>query len=146
MSYRILILLILSFCLNACSIVAYSPVIMTAALGLNKEDLSNEEKYRPIISSAVRPNSPNTTLYLKKFSEGRYYLATNNSTYNRIICNLEDGHLIINEVFFDTINGGIFYAANVYCNQTQYQAPLNDWSDELLEFIPLATTEQNTGS
>ena len=133
-SFHLLIVILL---LSACSVLPYAPVVVTSSLGLHQTDLSEKHPYKKFIGRAIKlSESGDKTWQLKKFKDGRYYIALSNNSRN-YVCQLRDGTVVINKVFSDTINHGIFYDAHVTCLAKQYRAPLNHWVAEISEAAPL---------
>jgi hypothetical protein len=128
-----LILSLFAISLCGCSFLAYTPIIATSSFGLNKTDLSGKREFKDLTN---RPFSlapvDGLSWQLKKFDGGRYYVERASSTsVKKVICELSEGKLIVDEIFDDSINGGIFYSANVSCGGNTYNAPLNHWSESL---------------
>ncbi|WP_290701924.1 hypothetical protein [Amphritea sp.] len=128
------------FFLCGCSVLAYTPVVATSGLGLNKTDLSESQEFQEFINQPFRLTTlGNTPWQLKKFGGGRYHIELAISLSKKeVICELGAKSIVIDKIFDDSINGGIFYSAKVTCNDHVYNAPLNRWSDRLrnsIEFI-----------
>jgi hypothetical protein len=124
------ILLLGTLLASGCSVIAYTPVVATASLGLNKTDLSHEPEYEGVVGRSFRLQPlDDRSWQLKKFDGGRYYIEQSFNPRDRIICDLEEGTVVINEIFSDSVNGGVFYAADASCDGTVFEAPLNRWSD-----------------
>jgi hypothetical protein len=61
---------------------------------------------------------------LEKFDGGRYHIERLvESSKKEVICDLRDGSVVITKIFHDSINGGVFYSANVTCNDQAFDAP-----------------------
>lgn len=134
------ILYLCVFLLCGCSIVAYAPVVATSGLGLNKTDLSESQEFQEFINRPFRLATLGETRWqLKKFGGGRYHIELVTSLSSKeVICELASESIVIDKIFDDSINGGIFYSAKVTCNDHFFNAPLNRWSDRLrnsIEFI-----------
>ncbi len=140
MKCKLLLVFISVVGLSGCSFLAYTPVVVSASLGLNKEDLSEKPEYKDVVG---RPFSlaplDDVPWLLKKFSGGRHHIERQSNIANKItVCDLTDARLVIDEIFFDSINGGVFYSAVVECAGKSYEAPLNHWSESIrvsMDFI-----------
>ena len=128
-----LILLLFAASLCGCSILAYTPVVAVSLLGLNKTDLSDNIEFKDLTN---RPFSlapiEGLSWQLKKIDGGRHHVErASNSSEKEVICELIAGKLVIDEIFDDSINGGVFYSATVNCSGQTYNTPLNRWSESL---------------
>ena len=126
-------IILLSWFIQACSVLVYTPVVVTAALGLNKTDLSEQPDYRALVGKSVRLETIEGLPWkLKKFENGRYYIERQvQHSMKRDICQLDVNTLIITEIFDDSVNGGRYFSATVFCHDKEFDAPLNHWSDEI---------------
>jgi hypothetical protein len=126
-----------AFFLYGCSVVAYTPVVVTSVLGINKTDLSEKQEFieftnRPFHLQRIDEKS----WQLKKFEGGRYHIELSvGFSKKEVICELNDETVVIDKIFDDSLNGGIFYTAKVNCNGHNYTAPLNNWSAQLRDSI-----------
>jgi hypothetical protein len=139
-----LILLLSAFSLYGCSVLAYTPVVATESLGLNQTDLSDSSEFKEYISRPfLLVPVEEVSWQLKKFDGGRYHIElAANLSKKEVICELIAGSVIIEKIFDDSMNGGLFYSAKISCNGHTYSAPLNHWSNPLrrsIKFIANST-------
>lgn len=144
MPYKKLIFILCALILCGCSVVAYTPVVATSALGLNKTDLSDSPEFRKYTKQPFQLEPLDEVSWqLKKFEGGRYYIGlASNPSEQEVICDLGAESVLIENIFDDSVNGGIFYSARVTCNKQVYNAPLNHWSDQFKNCIKFI--ENNT--
>ena len=140
MTLRNIVLCLSIVDLSGCSILAYTPVVTTSVLGINQTDLSNDPKYKGFINRPFHL-SPllDKSWQLKKFDRGRYYIEVSiELSKNKVICDLGVANIVIVKIFDDSISGGVFYSAEVTCDTQVFDAPLNHWSDSLMQSVKFA--------
>ncbi len=141
---KLAITILLSGFLHSCSVLVYTPVIATAALGFNKTDLSDQPGYKEYVGKFLYLKSLGNRLWkLKKFEGGRYYIERQSRQgAEQGICNLEANKLLITGIFSDSINGGRYFSATVYCQGQKFEAPLNHWFDGIKTDISFSVLEK----
>ncbi len=123
---------------------AYTPVVATSGLGFNKTDLSESQEFKRFTNRPLRlVTLDKASWQLKKYEGGRYHIELKTSVGKKdVICELESKNIVIEKIFDDSVNGGVFYSAKVICNDRVFNAPLNRWSDQLrnsIKFIGKST-------
>ncbi|MCL6417652.1 hypothetical protein MIB92_18480 [Aestuariirhabdus sp. Z084] len=118
--------------LTGCSVAAYTPVVGTAAVGAGQESLNELPEYRSLINTPLTLlPEPGQQWTLRRFSGGRFFVErspiANRST--ELICLLADGQLIIDEIYEDRINGGLYYSGKARCDESDdwLEVPRNHW-------------------
>ena len=128
---HLLMSILVAVILSGCSLAAYTPVVVSSSLGMNKKDLSEEPEYSKYIRVELKLSSfENQIWHLKKFEKGRYYIELSSSS-ERSVCELSQGYIYISKVFFDSVNDGVFYKATAYCGGEGFPTPLNRWTDKI---------------
>lgn len=117
--------------------VAYTPVVGAAALGLHQTDLSQQPAYSQYIGKPFSLKSSEQHIWhLKKFEGGRYYIEpTAPGTDKPVVCHLEGSEVLISKIFYDSPNDGTFFSARVTCDGQVYDAPLNRFSESFTRAV-----------
>lgn len=121
--------------LGACSVGAYTPVLVTSASGQGKQSLNEASPYDSLVGRwIVLKNSTDRVWTLRRFSRGRHFieLSSPDNHSTQLVCRLAGRPLRIDQVFEDRINGGIHYSATTSCaDGKMIEAPRNHWLDDI---------------
>ena len=122
--------------LSGCSVAVYSPVIGMSVLGMDKESLSDNPKYKQILNrNVILPDEKGQDWVLRRFSSGRNFISkakVSDESGVSIVCYLSGKELVITDVYTDKVNGGVFYSASVSCDgNTITKVPKSYWYPEL---------------
>jgi hypothetical protein len=112
------VLCVLSF--SGCSILAYTPVVAMAVVGMDRTSLDEEEQYKKWINyEHLLEDTAVKSWQLHKFNPGRYYLVfagANGGARATFICSLGGKPIKIKHLFRDEISGGVFFDGETSCD------------------------------
>ena len=124
--------------LAGCAAAPYAPVVGLAASGADRVSLREQPKYANLIGVPLSPKSTGTRIWaLRKFKSGRYFIEQSdpNKNYTPFVCDLSGGEIVIQDIFEDKINGGLYYSGSARCKGgAASDTPKNHFYSEFFTF------------